>query len=182
MPHRLTCDSSSSSTATVAPAIAKSPCRRANSSTAKPDLAPHTGNRTAVTPSIGAQIERLGLADAVVQPGYVPSGMLADLYSAARMFLLPSLWEGFGIPIVEAMACGTPVLTSNVTCLPEIAGGAAVIVDPASTSSIAEGLAQLDGSDDLRRSLVARGFERARQFSWASSARETLAAYERVMH
>jgi len=140
------------------------------------------GNRTAVTPSIGAQIERLGLADAVVQPGYVPSGMLADLYSAARMFLLPSLWEGFGIPIVEAMACGTPVLTSNVTCLPEIAGGAAVIVDPASTSSIAEGLAQLDGSDDLRRSLVARGFERARQFSWKGSARETLAAYERVMH
>ena len=117
----------------------------------------------------------------MIQPGYVPSNLLPSLYSAARMFLLPSLWEGFGIPVVEAMACGTPVLTSNVTCLPEIAGEAAVIVDPTSTSSMAEGIARLDASDELRRTLVARGFERARRFSWESSARDTLAAYERVM-
>jgi glycosyltransferase involved in cell wall biosynthesis len=140
------------------------------------------GNRTSVTPAIGAQIERLGLAEAVIQPGYVPTDLLAALYSAARMFLLPSLWEGFGIPIVEAMACGTPVLTSNVTCLPEIAGDAALIVDPTSTDSMADGLAELDGSEELRRTLVARGFERARQFSWENSARDTLAAYERVLN
>lgn len=138
------------------------------------------GNRTAVTPAIERQIARLGLAEAVIQPGYVPFDMLAPLYSAARMFLLPSLWEGFGIPVVEAMACGAPVLTSSVTCLPEIAGDAAVIVDPHSTDSIAEGIAQLDASEDLRRTLVQRGFERARLFTWENSARHTRAAYARM--
>lgn len=138
------------------------------------------GNRTAVTPAIDAQIARLGLQDAVVRPGYAPTELLASLYSGARMFLLPSLWEGFGIPIVEAMACGTPVLTSSVTCLPEIAGDAAVIVDPESVASIADGIARLDGSEELRRTLSARGLERARLFTWENSARSTLAAYQRM--
>ena len=139
------------------------------------------GNRTAVTPAIDAQIARLGLQNIVIQPGYVRSELLASLYSGARMFLLPSLWEGFGIPIVEAMTCGTPVLTSNVTCLPEIAGDAAIIVNPESAASIAEGIARLDGSDDLRRSLTERGHERARLFTWDRSARTTLAVYQRMM-
>jgi glycosyltransferase involved in cell wall biosynthesis len=138
------------------------------------------GNRTAVTPAIGQQIARLGLDEAVVQPGYVPSEHLTSLYSAARMFLLPSLWEGFGIPIVEAMACGTPVLTSSVTCLPEIAGDAAVIVDPQSVASIAEGIARLDASEELRATLTRRGYERAKLFTWENSARDTLAAYQRM--
>ena len=138
------------------------------------------GNRTAVTPAIEQQIARLDIADAVVQPGYVPSELLTTLYSAARMFLLPSLWEGFGIPIVEAMACGTPVLTSSVTCLPEIAGDAAVIVDPYSVDSIAEGIARLDASPELRQTLTERGFHRAKLFTWENAARDTLAAYQRV--
>jgi glycosyltransferase involved in cell wall biosynthesis len=140
------------------------------------------GNRTLVTPAIERQIADLGIGDAVIQPGYVPSDLLTPLYSASRMFLLPSLWEGFGIPIVEAMACGTPVLTSNVTCLPEIAGHAAVIVDPHSTDSIAEGIAELDASQGLRATLIERGFERARLFTWDNSARSTRAAYERMVH
>jgi glycosyltransferase involved in cell wall biosynthesis len=138
------------------------------------------GHRTGVTPAIEQQIARLDLAGAVRQIGYVPGDLLTSLYSAARMFLFPSLWEGFGIPIVEAMACGTPVLTSNVTCLPEIAGDAAVIVNPQSTESIADGIARLDRSDKLREALVARGFERARLFTWENCARETLNAYQRV--
>jgi glycosyltransferase involved in cell wall biosynthesis len=138
------------------------------------------GNRTAVTPAIEAQIDRLGLQDAVVQPGYVRSELLASLYSGARMFLLPSLWEGFGIPIVEAMTCGTPVLTSSATCLPEIAGDAAVIVDPESVDGIADGIARLDSSEELRRTLIARGLERARMFTWAGSARSTLAVYQEM--
>jgi glycosyltransferase involved in cell wall biosynthesis len=138
------------------------------------------GNRTAVTPAIGAQITRLGLEQAVIQPGYVPSALLASLYSAARMFLLPSLWEGFGIPVVEAMACGTPVLTSNVSCLPEIAADAAVVVDPHSTESIAEGIGRLDSSEELRQMLVARGLDRAPLFTWERSAAQTLGAYERM--
>jgi glycosyltransferase involved in cell wall biosynthesis len=140
------------------------------------------GNRTRVTPAIERQIADLGIGDAVIQPGYVPSELLAPMYSAARMFLLPSLWEGFGIPIVEAMACGTPVLTSNVTCLPEIAGDAAVIVDPHSVDSIAEGIARLDASPELRSTLIKRGWHRAPLFTWTNSARSTRAAYERMAH
>jgi glycosyltransferase involved in cell wall biosynthesis len=138
------------------------------------------GHRTAVTPAVEQLITRLNIADAVVHTGYVPAHALTSLYSAARMFLFPSLWEGFGIPIIEAMACGTPVLTSNVTCLPEVAGDAAVIVNPQSTHSIAEGIAQLDESQELRQKLVARGFERARFFTWENSARKTLQAYEGI--
>ena len=140
------------------------------------------GNRTKVTPAIERQIAELGIADAVIQPGYVPSELLTPLYGAARMFLLPSLWEGFGIPIVEAMACGTPVLTSNVTCLPEIAGDAAVIVDPHSADSIAGGIARLDASQELRDTLSERGLARAGMFTWDNSARCTRAAYERMTH
>jgi glycosyltransferase involved in cell wall biosynthesis len=136
------------------------------------------GNRTGVTPAIERQIARHRLDDAVMLPGYVPDDLLTSLYSAARMFLLPSLWEGFGIPVVEAMACGAPVLTSNVTCLPEIAGDAAVIVDPTSADSIAEGIASLDSSETLRQTLRQRGFDRARLFTWERSAQATLAAYQ----
>jgi glycosyltransferase involved in cell wall biosynthesis len=138
------------------------------------------GNRTTVTPAIEAQIARLDLGDAVVQPGYVPADLLTSLYSAARMFLLPSLWEGFGIPIVEAMACGTPVLTSTATCLPEVAGDAAVTVDPHSAASIAEGIARLDRSEQLRQQMIHRGLARARLFTWENSARQTRSAYERM--
>ena len=140
------------------------------------------GHRTGVTPAIDELIARLGIGGAVIQCGYVKRETLPSLYSAARMFLFPSLWEGFGIPIVEAMACGTPVLTSNVTCLPEIAGDAAVIVDPGSIDSIANGIAQLDASPELRARLAACGPVRAGLFTWDEAARTTLDAYERVVH
>ncbi len=136
------------------------------------------GHRTAVTPEIQGCIERLNLQGYVVQPGYVSSADLPLLYSAAQMFLFPSLWEGFGIPLIEAMACGAPVLTSNVSCLPEIAGDAAVIVDPWKVDSIADGIARIHSSDTT--GMVRRGFERARQFTWEGSARSTLAAYARL--
>ncbi|MGH8247305.1 MAG: glycosyltransferase, partial [Gammaproteobacteria bacterium] len=83
-------------------------------------------------------------------------------------------------PLVEAMACGTPVLTSSAACLPEIAGDAAVIVDPASVEQIAEGMARLDTSAELREKLIAAGLERARKFTWENCARATLQAYARL--
>jgi alpha-1,3-rhamnosyl/mannosyltransferase len=97
------------------------------------------------------------------------------------MFLFPSLWEGFGIPLIEAMACGCPVLTSNVTCLPEVAGQAAVYVDPTSVEDIVSGIMRLECSGDLRAELTARGLDRAAQFSWDLTASQTLAAYRRAV-
>ncbi len=125
-------------------------------------------------------VARHGLGDRVVRLGYVPSEARLPLYQCADVFAFPSLWEGFGIPVVEAMACGTPVLTSTATSLPEIAGDAAVIVDPLSVESMAEGLARLAFSSDLRDQLRARGLERAKLFTWENCARRTLDAYRRM--
>ncbi len=151
--------------------------RRDTNSDAKLVLA---GRRTATSEGIDETIEELGLRDHVVEAGYFTPADLPALYSAARMMVFPSLWEGFGIPVVEAMACGTPVVTSTVTSLPEVAGGAALLVDPESVASISDAMIRLDASPDLRASLVARGLERARAFTWQNCAAQTLSAYARV--
>lgn len=122
-------------------------------------------------------IEQTGVQAHVTETGYVADDDLPALYSAARMFVFPSLWEGFGIPIVEAMACGTPVLASTAGCLPEIAGDAALLVDPSSEDAIADAMDRLDRSDNLRKTLIARGHLRTRQFTWENCARSTLAVY-----
>lgn len=127
-------------------------------------------------------IRKLGLEKDVIYTGFVDDNDLPDLYSAAELFVFPSLWESFGIPLVESMACGTPVLTSRGSCLPEIAGDAAVLVDPYSVANIAEGIAKVLGDPELSETLRIRGFERARQFSWSNCALQTLDAYRRAMH
>jgi glycosyltransferase involved in cell wall biosynthesis len=98
----------------------------------------------------------------------------------ATVFAYPSLWEGFGLPVLEAMACGAPVLTSNVSSLPEVAGDAAVLVPPTDVDAIAASLGRLLDDDAFRADLSARGRQRAAQFSWERCARETLAVYEAV--
>lgn len=107
--------------------------------------------------------------------GYVPDEDLPALYSAATAFAYPSLYEGFGIPPLEAMACGTPVVASNVASLPDVVGDAALMVDPRSTESIRDGLEQILGDAELRARLREAGFERVKQFSWRSSAERMLA-------
>jgi glycosyltransferase involved in cell wall biosynthesis len=151
--------------------------RRETGSDAKLLLA---GKRTATSEGIDEAISELGLREQVVEAGYFRPADLPVLYSAARLFVLPSLWEGFGIPIVEAMACGTPVVTSTVTSLPEVAGAAAVLVDPYRVDDIAEGMARVDRPGELRDQLVARGLHRAAAFSWANCARSTIEGYARV--
>jgi glycosyltransferase involved in cell wall biosynthesis len=123
----------------------------------------------------------LGLENDVVPTGYVPFEDLPSIYSAARAFVFPSLWEGFGIPILEAMSCGTPVICSNATCLPEIAGGAAMLVNPNSVEEIAEAMVWIDRSEQQRKRLIIAGFERARLFTWEQCARLTLRAYQEVL-
>jgi glycosyltransferase involved in cell wall biosynthesis len=119
-------------------------------------------------------IDRLQIEDAVRFTGYVPFDDLATLYSLAEMFVFPSLYEGFGLPVIEAMACGTPVVTSNGTSLPEVVADSAVLVDPEDVDSIAAGIQQMLSNPGLRERLRRSGLERAKCFTWERAATRTL--------
>ncbi len=134
-----------------------------------------TGTRDA---EISAQIEGLGLNGDVRFVESPRDEDLADLYRGAEGFVFPSLYEGFGLPPLEAMACGVPVLTSNVCALPEVVGDAAVLVDPTDVEGIAEGIRRLTEDGALRDTLRRKGLERARQFSWDKTARRTWAVLQ----
>ncbi len=112
--------------------------------------------------------------------GYVPEADLAPLTAAATVFAYPSLYEGFGFPVVQAMAAGVPVITSNVSSLPEIAGDAAMLVDPRSVSELCSGLDRLLGSASLRTQLAAAGRKRARAFHWDECARKSLVFFREI--
>ena len=111
--------------------------------------------------------------------GYVPNTELPAIYSQATLFLYPSLRESFGIPLVEAMKCGVPIITSNTSSMPEIVADAALICDPFSAQSIADAVVKLWENAELQSDLVAKGFERAKHFSWENNARLTLSLYEK---
>jgi glycosyltransferase involved in cell wall biosynthesis len=113
----------------------------------------------------------------VVRTGYVGEGELVALYSAADCFLFPSFAEGFGFPVLEAMACGTPVVSGDRSSLPEIVGDAGVLVDPGSAEALADALRRVLGSAELRQDLRRRGLERSRQFTWERCAEATAAVY-----
>jgi glycosyltransferase involved in cell wall biosynthesis len=133
------------------------------------------GKRGWLTETIERRAAELGVAERVRFAGYVADDDLPALLSGALGFVFPSLYEGFGMPVLEAMACGAPVLTSATSALPEVAGDAALLVDPADTAAIAEGLARLATDAALRADLRARGLARAAQFTWERCAEETLA-------
>jgi glycosyltransferase involved in cell wall biosynthesis len=126
-------------------------------------------------------VRRHRLETDVVHVDHVDHAQLPDLYSAAELLVFPSLWESFGMPVVEAMACGTPVLTSNGSCLPEIAGDAALCVDPYSVGAIAEGIAAIVGNAEHAERMRRRGLAQAAAFSWERSATQTLLAYRRAL-
>jgi len=128
------------------------------------------------------QVEELGLEGRVVFTGYIAADDLPALLSGARLFAFPSLYEGFGLPVLEALACGTPVVCSNVSSLPEVAGDAAVLVDPLDVEGLAAALERILGDEELRAELIERGFEQARRFSWEKCARETLNVLESICH
>ena len=125
-------------------------------------------------------VRQLGLSERVRFQGYVDSCELPGWYAAASIFILPSHYEGFGLPVAEAMACGTPVITSTTSSLPEVAGDAAVLADPASPREIARAILEVAESESRRRELAARGLERAQRYSWERTARETLDVYRRA--
>ena len=119
--------------------------------------------------------------DRIHLPGFIEEEDLAAAIGAARAFVWPSLFEGFGLPVLEAMACGTPALTSNSSSLPEVAGDAALLVDPESEEAIAGGLKRLSRDDVLRARLSAAGLSRAAEFTWARTAEMTLKVYGHVV-
>jgi glycosyltransferase involved in cell wall biosynthesis len=118
--------------------------------------------------------EESGFAEDILFTGFVATEDVPLLYQAADIFVFPSLYEGFGLPILEAMACGTPVACSRISSMPEVAGDAAILFDPDEEGSIASAIGSIICGTDLRKDLSARGLERSRQFSWARTAAQTL--------
>ena len=126
------------------------------------------------------QVEQSGLTDRVIFPGYVPDDDKAALISGATALVFPSLHEGFGFPVVEAMACGTPVVCSNTSSLPEAAGDAALLVDPLDADAIATAIDRVISDANLRRSLIERGFVQASKFTWRACAQTVLDVLEEM--
>ncbi len=127
------------------------------------------------------KLEQMGDRQAVILPGYVPDEDMPALLSGARALVLASLYEGFGLPILEAMACGTPVVCSNVSSMPELGGGAARYFDPQDTEQMAEAIGEVLRDGELRAEMRQRGLEQAARFSWQRAARETMDVYQRAM-
>jgi glycosyltransferase involved in cell wall biosynthesis len=124
-----------------------------------------------------AAIEASPARERIVRLGHVPEEALPPIYSAAEVFCFPSLYEGFGLPVLEAMACGTPVVCSNTSSLPEVGGEVAVFIDPREPGALAAAVAELLASDERRTALGARGIEHTRGFRWERTARLTVEAY-----
>lgn len=126
------------------------------------------------------RISNLNLERNVVLTGHLPAQDLRLLYSGARLFVYPSLYEGFGIPVLEAMASGVPVITSNTSSLPEVAGDAAYLIDPYDVPALTDAIEKVLQDENLARSLQAKGLQRAKAFSWERTARQTLEVYKDV--
>ena len=131
--------------------------------------------------AVRSEAARLGVSDRVKLCGWVSDADLEGLYRAAQCLVFPSLVEGFGLPVLEAMGRGLPVATSNCSAMPEVAGDAALLFDPESIDSIADAIRRLLGDEQLRTELSALGLQRAKQFSWQACAQGTVASYQRAL-
>ena len=123
---------------------------------------------------------KVGLDQELVVADYVPDQDLPALYCGADLFVYPSLYEGFGLPPLEAMACGTPVITSNTSSLPEVVGDAAILIDPFDIDGLTQAMFDVLSDGELQKRLSASGQDQARLFSWEETARQTLAIYQQA--
>lgn len=139
------------------------------------------GGTTSHSAELAEEAVALGIEQHVIFPGYVRESLLPALYRSALVFIYVSLYEGFGMPVLEAMASGVATITSNRSGMAEAAGEAALQVDPASLEELTEALVRLVGDEEQRAELAARGPARSREFSWERTAQETVAAYRRAM-
>ena len=131
--------------------------------------------------AIFERLDTLGLRDKVTFVGYLDEDELPLWYAAATVFVFPSIYEGFGMPPLEAMACGTPVVTSNTSSIPEVVGDAGLMVDPYSADALADALARVLNDRELHADLAERGIRRATAFTWRTTAERTLRAYEQAV-
>lgn len=139
------------------------------------------GLRGNAAATLQEKIRTVGIEDATVMTGWAPDADLPALYQGAAVYVLPSRYEGFGIPVLEAMASGTPVITTTAASLPEVAGDAALLVDPDDRAALAAALRRVLGDAALRSDLIGRGKERAPLFTWRKTAEATLAAFHRAV-
>jgi glycosyltransferase involved in cell wall biosynthesis len=138
------------------------------------------GDEISKYPSVRHSVIRSRVEQSVRFLGFVPINTLRVFYKAAAAFVFPSLYEGFGLPPLEAMACGTPVITSNVSSLPEVVGDAAVIVNPENVFDIARGIRESLLDDELRQRCIARGHDQVQRFSWHRTAEQVVDVYREV--
>lgn len=125
-------------------------------------------------------VEELKLEDRVIFTGYLPEEDIPSLYSGAELFVYPTLYEGFGFPPLEDMACGTPVITSNLSSLPEVVGEAGILIDPNDIDELSQAMESVLSDENLKRELRAKGLRQAAKFSWEKCAQETLKVYQEV--
>jgi glycosyltransferase involved in cell wall biosynthesis len=135
------------------------------------------GKAKGQAPALARLVEQYGLRDRVVFTGYLEEDELVLLYNRAALFVYPSLYEGFGLPPLEAMACGCPVVASNVTAMPEVLGDAALLVDPLSAPALARAIKAVLSQETRARALRARGLRQAARYSWTKTAEQTRAVY-----
>jgi glycosyltransferase involved in cell wall biosynthesis len=133
------------------------------------------------TPQLRTQVAELGLEGRVKFLEYIPYADLPKIIRQARALVFPSLWEGFGLPVLEAMACGTPVITSNLSALVEVASNAAILVDPYQVKEIAAAMYDLSKDDELHQQLRQTGLQRASQFSWEQTAQATIEVLQQYL-
>jgi Glycosyltransferase len=126
--------------------------------------------------------EKLHIQDKVLFPGFISINHLPYIYNAAKLFVYPSLYEGFGLPTVEAMACGIPVITSNITSIPEVVDNSALLIDPKDTDSLCESMLNVLSNQALYNNLVKSGLKRAAQFSWEKTAKDTIRVYNKIIN
>jgi glycosyltransferase involved in cell wall biosynthesis len=146
-----------------------------------PELAALHALVTAHTLLVVHHRPEVGMGDRVIFLSDIPERDLPLLYNGAQVFVFPSLYEGFGLPVLEAMACGTPVVCSNTSSLPEIVGDAAITLDPEDTGAWVMALDSVLENEELRAELRTKGLEQAAKFTWQETARETLEVYRRVL-
>jgi len=128
------------------------------------------------------EINKLSSASRIIFTGYLPREELRQLYNQASLFVYPSIYEGFGFPVLEALACGVPVITANTSSLPEVAGEAAVFIDPRSAEDISSAISMLLTEKEVRETLIRKGPAQVKKFSWERAAEETLNIYHEVAH